>query len=151
MLATLKDKACNSEQEKEFVDDLYFLKREGNNSTHALAVKKDAITALECLQRSFEIALNYAVYNQKANSNLLKLRYDTELLITGKKSKKSLAEKYELEKAKTRKKPKQIKQSHTTKTPKPICGKNTFFNVILIISGTISVLLILIILLLTKI
>ena len=93
MLATLKDKACHSEQEKEFVDDLYFLKREGNSSTHSITVKKDGILALESLQRAFEIAINYAVYNQKADSKLLKLRYDTEMLITGKKSKPSLTEK----------------------------------------------------------
>lgn len=102
MLATLKDKTKNSEQEKEFIDDLYFIKREGNNSVHASKVKQDGMIALECLQRAFEVSLNYAVYYCKAKSNLLKLRYDTELLITGKKSKQSLAEKYQEQKAKTR-------------------------------------------------
>ena len=100
MLATLKDKA-NSIQEKEFIDDLYFLKREGNNSTHSSIVKKDGIIALECLQRAFEIAINYAVHYCKAQSKLMKLQYDTELLITGKKSKKTLSEKYEEAKSKT--------------------------------------------------
>ena len=153
MLATLKDKACHSEQEKEFVDDLYFLKREGNNSTHASTVKKDGIVALECLQRSFEVALNYAVYNQKANSNFLKLRYDTELLVTGKKSKKTLAEKYNDEKNKTKKKisKKTIKQSHVTKTPKSKNDKISFFKIFLLASTIISVILILIILLLANI
>ena len=55
---------------------------------------KDGMEALECLQRAFEVAINYSVYNRSASSNILKLRYDTELLITGKKKEKSLAEKY---------------------------------------------------------
>ena len=97
MLATLKDKAGKAEQEKEFINDLYFLKREGNNSVHSSSVKKDGIIALECLQRAFEISINYAVYYQKAKTNLLKLRYDTELLVTGEKSKQALAEKYKKE------------------------------------------------------
>ena len=90
MLATLKDKATNSIQEKEFVEDLYFLKREGNASVHGSSVEKDAILALECLQRAFEIAINYSVHYKKSNSKLLKLQYSTELLITGKQKKTSL-------------------------------------------------------------
>lgn len=101
MLATLKDKSRGAEQEKEFINDLYFLKKHGNDSVHSSKVKKDGMAALECLQRAFEVGLNYAVYNKKAKSNLLKLRYDTELLVTGKKSKKSLAERYNEEKQKT--------------------------------------------------
>ena len=34
MLATLKDKSKGNPQEKEFLDDLYFLKRSGNKSVH---------------------------------------------------------------------------------------------------------------------
>lgn len=101
MLATLKDKSQGAEQEKEFINDLYFLKKHGNTSVHAEKVKKDGMAALECLQRAFEVGLNYAVYNKKAKPNLLKLRYDTELLVTGKKSKKTLAERYTEEKQKT--------------------------------------------------
>ena len=78
---------------------MYFLKKNGNKSVHSGKVKKDAITALECLQRSFEVAINYSVYNQGANTNILKLNYDVELLVTDKKSKKSLKERYEEEKA----------------------------------------------------
>lgn len=48
---------------------------------------KDGIEALECLQRAFEVAINYCVYSNGAGSKLLKLRYDTELLVTGVKSK----------------------------------------------------------------
>ena len=36
ILATLKDKISGSEQEKEFIDDLYFLKKQGNTSVQAL-------------------------------------------------------------------------------------------------------------------
>ena len=110
MLATLKDKTNSSEQEKEFIDDLYFLKKQGNASVHSATVKQDGITALECLQRSFEAALNYAVYNQKAGNDLLKLRYDVELMVTGNKSKKSLAENYLNAKEKSTKKSKPTKK-----------------------------------------
>lgn len=99
MLATLKDNATHSIQEKEFVEDLYFLKREGNASVHSATVKKDGVTALECLQRAFEIAISYAVYYNNADSKLLKRRYDTGLLVTGKKTKQTLAEKYAEKKA----------------------------------------------------
>lgn len=119
MLATLKDKGNGSEQEKEFVNDLYFLKKHGNESVHSAKVKKDGMEALECLQRAFEVAINYAVYNKKAKTNILKLRYDTELLVTGQKTKKTLSEKYLEEKAKektfTKRKPPQIKKKHSNK------------------------------------
>lgn len=122
MLATLKDKSCGAEQEKEFISDLYFLKKQGNTSVHASKVKKDGIAALECLQRAFEIGINYAVYNKKAKSNLLKLRYDTELLVTGKKSKKSLTEKYleEKNKQKTFTKRKAVKTTKTKSSKKQV-------------------------------
>lgn len=100
MLATLKDKVSTSVQEKEFVDDLYFLKREGNASVHANKVKKDGILALECLQRAFEISINYAVYYKKSDLKLLKLKYDIDLLVTGQKTKKTLSERYISEKEK---------------------------------------------------
>ncbi len=119
MLATLKDKGNGSEQEKEFVNDLYFLKKHGNESVHSAKVKKDGMEALECLQRAFEVAINYAVYNKKAKTNILKLRYDTELLVTGKKSKKTLSEKYLEEKAKektfTKRKTPQTKKKSSSK------------------------------------
>lgn len=108
MLATLKDNSQGNPQEKEFIDDLYFLKKNGNQSVHSGKVKKEAIVALECLQRSFEVAINYSVYNQGASTNILKLDYDVELLVTDKKSKKSLKEKYEEEKKKQEKLEKQV-------------------------------------------
>lgn len=117
MLATLKDKANGSEQEKEFINDLYFLKKQGNSSVHSSKVKKDGMTALECLQRAFETALNYAVYNKKADSDLLKLRYDVELMVTGNKSKKTLSASYlEAKEKATKKTSKKVKKSKSQVT-----------------------------------
>jgi len=150
MLATLKDKS-QKEVEKEFIDDLYFLKREGNASVHSGSVKKDGIVALECLQRAFEVAINYAIYNcdSKNKSQLLKLRYDTEMLITGKKSKKTLSEKYLEEKAKSSKtrgakesSKKNTKQSYSMKTKKSSKdSKISLFKIFLIASAFVSAVL----------
>ncbi len=154
MLATLKDKSNQSEQEREFIDDLYFLKREGNNSVHSSTVKKDGIVALECLQRAFEVSINYAVFYAKARNNLLKLRYDTELLVTGEKSKESLSEKYKKAKKtsginseKTKSSKKKVKQSHTMKPSQP--KNNSLFWVFVGISSLISTVLVLTIYLLS--
>ena len=115
MLSTLKDCTLGSSEEaKEFVEDLYFLKKHGNEATHSITVKQDGMEALECLQRAFEIALNYCVYSCNEDRRILKLQYDIDLLVTGKKSRKKLADKYTEEKEKTEKK----SASKTTK-PKP--------------------------------
>ena len=95
MLATLKDCISGEEQEKEFVEDLYFLKKHGNESVHAGMVKQDGVEALECLQRAFEASLSYAIYHKKASSDLINLHYDIDLLMTGKRSKKNLSGKYQ--------------------------------------------------------
>ena len=159
MLATLKDKS-KEEVEKEFIEDLYFLKREGNASIHANTVKKDGIIALECLQRAFEIAISYALYRSTSSkkTDLLKLRYDTELLITGKRKTLSLKEKYAEEKArenrnnkestqKTQKKSTQ--QSHKMKTKNHPKKNFSFFKLFLKISALISIILVLTIYLLS--
>lgn len=93
MLATLKDNSQGSEQEKEFIKDLYFLKKCGNKSVHSSSVKQNGIDALECLQRAFEVAINYSVYNKKASKENLNLHFDIKLLATGKRD-KNLAKKY---------------------------------------------------------
>lgn len=121
MLATLKDCSTGEDVEKEFIDDLYFLKKHGNNAVHSSSVKKDGMEALECLQRAFEVAINYSVYNRSASSNILKLRYDTELLVTGKKKEKSLAEKYTEMKKQTTK-----KTTTKTKAKKNTTNKKKF-------------------------
>lgn len=146
MLATLKDKSTTSEQEKEFISDLYFIKREGNNSVHSSKVKQDGIVALECLQRAFEVGINYAVYYCKNDSNLLKLRYDTEMLITGEKTKTTLAEKYEKEK--NEKIVKKVNKKTKTVSTKP---KKTFFKYIVTFATFVSLLIFLIMVILVKI
>ncbi len=118
MLATLKDKTNGEEQEKEFLDDLYFLKKIGNTSTHASKVNKDGIKALECLQRAFEVAINYSVYARGASQNILKKRYDTTLLVTGQKDKKTLSEKYTEAKKKASQYPRTEKKSSPVKKKK---------------------------------
>lgn len=124
MLATLKDNSQGSEQEKEFIDDLYFLKKCGNQSVHSSTVKQSGVNALECLQRAFEVAINYSVYNKKGDKDYLNLHYDIKLLATGKKD-KTLSQKYQkAEEQERKKKPKKQESknngSKTTKTK----GKN---------------------------
>ncbi len=115
MLATLKDCTLGSSEEaKEFVEDLYFLKKHGNEATHSVTVKQDGMEALECLQRAFEVAINYCVYSCNEDRRILKLQYDIDLLVTGKKSRKKLSDKYTEAKEKSEKK----NSSKTTK-PKP--------------------------------
>ena len=110
MLATLKDCSTGRAEEQEFITDLYFLKKHGNNAVHSSSVKKDGIEALECLKRAFEIAISYCVYYKGKSTDILKLQYDTELMLTGQKN-KSLAERYKeaKEKSLTRKTPKKSK------------------------------------------
>lgn len=103
MLATLKDNAQGSEQEKEFIEDLYFLKKCGNKSVHASSVKQNGIDALECLQRAFEVAINYKVYSKNGSLDTLNLHYDIKLLATGKKD-RTLAQKYRQAEEKNKKK-----------------------------------------------
>lgn len=147
MLATLKDKVSTVIQEKEFVDDLYFLKREGNASVHSTSVKQSGMTALECLQRAFEIAVSYAVYYKKSNTDILKLQYDTEMLITGKKTKKTLSERYLEEKAKS-KVPKKCSSKKQNKIVSSNKKSHSCFWIFTGLSAIISIILILTILLL---
>ncbi len=100
MIETLKDNSNGTVQEKEFIDDLYFIKKNGNQVVHSEKGQKQGMLALECLQRAFELSINYCVHIQGASRDILKLNYDVELLVTEKKSKKSLKEKYVEEKQK---------------------------------------------------
>lgn len=93
MLATLNDCSFGNVEEKEFINDLYFLKKRGNSAVHSGSVKKDGMEALECLKRAFEVAISYCIYNRKANPKIMRLSYDTELLVTGEKNKK-LSDRY---------------------------------------------------------
>lgn len=93
MLATLNDCSFGNIEEKEFINDLYFLKKHGNSAVHSGSVKKDGMEALECLKRAFEVAISFCIYNRKANPKIMRLSYDTKLLVTGEKNKK-LSDRY---------------------------------------------------------
>ncbi len=95
ILATLKDRMNSTVGGREFINDLYFLKKAGNSSAHSARIQNDGIKALECLQRAFEVAINFALIKNSADKEVLSLQYDEELLITGKRSKeKTLQQKY---------------------------------------------------------
>ena len=150
MLATLKDKSKGNPQEKEFLDDLYFLKKNGNKSVHGATVKKDGLVALECLQRAFEVAISYSVFKNGPSDKLMRLQYDTELMLTGKKN-KSLSERYSQAKIKAQKtksfeeKPKKSvnkttnkKQAKKYKVQKEKTSKISLFWIIMLIAFTMS-------------
>ena len=119
MLATLSDYLTSNVEEKEFINDLYYLKKHGNSAVHAGSVKKDGMETLECLKRAFEVAISYCIYNNKADSKLMRISYDTELLVTGEKTKK-LSDRYKEAKAKVSEteefstNPKTLKKSKTS-------------------------------------
>jgi len=147
MLATLKDCTIGSSEEaKEFVEDLYFLKKHGNNATHSITVKQDGMEALECLKRAFEVALNYCVYSCNEDRRVLKQKYDIELLLTGKKSRKSLSEKYIEEKEKTQKnksntKATKPKPQYCSVKSKPQTPKRPYFWYFVGVSAIVSALM----------
>lgn len=82
VLHCLKD-AIKEEREKEFVDDLFFIKQEGNKCAHGEIA--DATVALETIKRAFEASINYCWFLKK-DEKIDKLRFDDALLITQKKS-----------------------------------------------------------------
>lgn len=125
MLATLKDTPQPSEEEKEFLDDMYFLKKSGNLSAHSKKNSNDANagkTALECLERAFEAAVNVSVFRYNADKSVLNLVFDEELLMTGEKSEAAtLQEEYNAkrrEAKKISKKEKSDKEEKSAAKPK---------------------------------
>lgn len=118
MLNCLKDKSKNNPREKEFIDDLYFLKQNGNKSAHTKKVQQAGIIALECLQRAFEVAINYFIAVKGENKKILELNFDIDLLLTGKKSDKTLSEKYISLKEKTKNTEQVKKEKSRNKTVK---------------------------------
>ena len=156
MLETLKDNSNGSDEEKEFIDDLYFLKKCGNQVVHSSKKDQNGLDALECLQRAFEVAINYAVYIKNAGKDKLDLHFDIDLLATGRKN-KSLARKYRKAKeewvnekeSKTSKSKQPIKKTqHSTmkSTPKP--KKITPYWILVGISSIIAFILAIFILML---
>lgn len=90
-LNCLKDK-IKTQQEKEFIDDLFFIKKMGNKCAHGEDIAPSE--ALEAIKRAFEASINYA-YSKKKDEKLLKLQFDHTLLITGKKQQEvKLVDKY---------------------------------------------------------
>lgn len=91
ILNNLKDKV-KTQREKEFIDDLFFIKKEGNACAHG--EDATAITTLEVIKRAFEAGINYA-YTKSKNKSIDSLVFDETLLITQKpKDKETLVEKY---------------------------------------------------------
>ncbi len=76
----LKDN-IKSQEEREFVEDLFFIKRAGNKCAHGEDISSTEV--LESLKRAFEIAINYA-YAKKKDEKIKKLQFDETLLITQK-------------------------------------------------------------------
>ena len=118
ILAILKDRMSDTIGGKEFINDLYFLKKAGNQSAHSATLENDGIKALECLQRAFEVAINFAMLMNAPDKTILSLQYDEKLLITGKRSKeKSLQQKFVEEVQKEEKKSKTKKAAKTMPAP----------------------------------
>lgn len=141
MLATLKDNA-HSIPEKEFIDDLYFLKKQGNISVHSSKVKRDGILAFECLQRAFEASINYAVLYKKGSKSILKKQYDVNLLMTGKPSLKEKYENVAEETKKPKTKPKKpVQQAYKMKSVSK--KKKPLFWIFVCISSVISMIILL--------
>ncbi len=148
MLATLKD-CAHSIPEIEFIDDLYFLKKQGNISVHSSTVKRDGILAFECLQRAFEASINYAVLYKKGSKTILKKQYDINLLMTGKPSlKEEFEERSEKIKKKKPSKPKKpaSQQVYSMKTSNK--NKKPIFWIFVRISSVISAIMLLVMFLL---
>jgi len=90
-LNCLKDK-IKTDKEREFIEDLFFIKREGNKCAHGEDVS--AITVLEAIKRAFEASINYANALKKT-SKFDKLNFDETMLITTKPIKENtIVEKY---------------------------------------------------------
>ena len=102
-LSTLNDSFTKNIRQRELINDLYFLKSQGNLSVHSKKVVQDGNIALDCIKRAFELGINYAVMLSN-DKNLEKLEFSEDKLILGEKKKKGkLKEKY-LAKKKTAKK-----------------------------------------------
>lgn len=84
MLGTLKDILGENPSDIEFIDDMYFIKNKGNLAVHDSAAPLTGSDALECLQRAFEISINYAIKNNFANKKIINSHYSIDLLMTGK-------------------------------------------------------------------
>lgn len=134
MISRVKDKSFGNMRMQEFTDDLYFLKRQGNNSVHSSVAVKNGKIALECLERAYEIAIFYSNVKYGYNKKLDKEVFSEEVLMTGNSSStKLLKETYSAELKKTRRESSTIKQKKTSsKTVKKNknARENNIFGVI---------------------
>jgi len=126
MINRIKDNSFGNVRMKEFIDDLYFLKKHGNISAHSLNASKNGKLALECLERAYEISVFYSNVKYGYNKKLDKSLFSEELLMTEKKSSsKRLKEKYSNELKKSRKKSSTNKLAKTLKIKQKSKKKNT--------------------------
>lgn len=131
MINRIKDKSFGNMRMQEFSDDLYFLKKHGNNSAHSSVAVKNGKIALECLERAYEVSIFYSNVRYGYNKRLDKTVFSEELLMTGKKTgKKSspilLTEKYsnELKKSRAKSSSTKPKEMHKTSTKQKSKNKN---------------------------
>lgn len=129
MINRIKDKSFGNMRMQEFSEDLYFLKKHGNNSAHSSVAVKNGKIALECLERAYEVSIFYFNMKYGYNKRLDKTVFSEELLMTGKKTgKKSspilLTEKYSNELKKTREKSSSVKLKEIQKSGTKQKSKN---------------------------
>lgn len=125
MINKIKDNSFNNIRMKELAEDLYYLKKHGNNSAHSANASQNGKLALECLERAYEITIFYSNIKYGYNKSLDKTVFSEELLMTGKKSSsKVLKEKYTNELKRTRDKSRENKQNKKLKTKIESTSKN---------------------------
>ena len=91
VLNCLKDK-IKTDYEKEFIDDLFFIKKQGNLSAHGEDITVSS--TLEAFERAFEASISYALFTKK-DKEVKDLKFDKTLLVTGKPQKEvKLVDKY---------------------------------------------------------
>ncbi len=119
VLATLSDILGDNQTDKEFIDDLYFIKQKGNLAVHDSARELGGDVALECLQRAYEVSISYALKNGWGNKKLLNSIYNVNTLMTGKNEKitETLSEQYEKKKEEFQKKENKYPPVKKEKTP----------------------------------
>lgn len=142
MINRLKDKSFGNMRMQEFTDDLYFLKKHGNSSAHSSVSTKDGKTALECLERAYELGIFYSNVKYGYNKKLDKSVFSEEVLMTGNASSpKPLKEKYSKELKKSREKSTNNKYTKTQKVVRRQSVDNSSNNIFSKIFNTSAVIL----------
>lgn len=137
MINKIKDNSFGNTRMQEFVDDLYFLKKQGNNSAHSSNSDQNGKLALECLERAYEISIFYENTKYGYNKKLDKTVFSEEMLMTGKKTAKNgLKEKYVKELKNTRTETYQAKTKTTKGKIKNTRKRTGLKNKLLTIIGS---------------